>query len=57
MNTITLRDLFEAVDTNSKSDSETVAAIVHLVNSGRVRFTGNLRGARFDLNVPKHRAA
>lgn len=57
MKTITLRDLFEAVETNSQSESETVATIVHLVNSGRVRFTGKLCGARFDLNVSKRRAA
>jgi len=52
MKPITLKDLFEAVDANSRSESETVATIAYLVNSGRVRLAGTLRGARFDLGAP-----
>lgn len=51
MKPITLKDLFEAVDASSQSESETVATIAYLVNSGRVRLAGNLRGARFDLGT------
>jgi len=53
MKPITLKDLFEAVDANSCSESETVATIAYLVNSGRVRLAGTLRGARFDLGTSK----
>jgi len=55
--TITLLDLVEAVNANSRSESETIATIVYLVNSGHVRLGGNFRGARIDLDAPRSAAA
>ena len=46
----TLLDLVTAVSEYAATESEVVATIVHLVNSGRVRLCGNFRGAKFDLN-------
>jgi len=46
----TLLDLVTAVSEYATTESEVVATIVHLVNSGRVRLCGNFRGATFDLN-------
>jgi hypothetical protein len=45
----TLLDLVTAVSEYATTESEVVATIVHLVNSGRVRLCGNFRGAKFDL--------
>ena len=45
----TLLDLVTAVSEYASTESEVVATIVHLVNSGRVRLCGNFRGAKFDL--------
>jgi hypothetical protein len=45
----TLLELVEAVSDYTESDTETVATVVHLVNSGRVQLCGNFRGARFEL--------
>ena len=45
----TLLDLVTAVSEYANTESEVVATIVHLVNSGRVRLCGNFRGAKFDL--------
>jgi hypothetical protein len=42
-------ELVEAVSEYAETDTETVATVVHLVNSGLVRLCGNFRGARFDL--------
>jgi hypothetical protein len=47
----TLLELVEAVSDYAETDIETVATIVHLVNSGRVQLCGNFRGARFDLEA------
>ena len=46
----TLLDLVIAVSEYATTESEVVATIVHLVNSGRVRLCGNFRGATFDLS-------
>jgi hypothetical protein len=46
----TLLDLVTAVSEYATTESEVVATIVHLVNSGRVRLCGNFRGATFDLS-------
>lgn len=46
---VTLLDLVKAVSECAESDDEVVATVVHLVNSGRVRLRGSLRGARIDL--------
>ncbi len=50
--TMTLLDLVNAVSAHARSDTEVVATIVHLVNSGAVRLGGNFRGARFELGHP-----
>lgn len=47
----TLLELVEAVSDYTETDTETVATIVYLVNSGRVQLCGNFRGARFDLEA------
>ena len=46
---VTLLELVDALSDETPSDTEVVAAVVHLVNSGIVRLCGNFRGARFDL--------
>jgi hypothetical protein len=46
----TLLDLVTAVSEYASTESEVVATIVYLVNSGRVRLCGNFRGAKFDLS-------
>jgi hypothetical protein len=47
----TLLELVEAVSDYAETDTETVATVVHLVNSGRVQLCGHFRGARFDLET------
>ena len=47
----TLLELVKAVSDYAETDTETVAAVVHLVNSGQVQLRGNFRGARFDLEA------
>jgi hypothetical protein len=45
----TLLDLVTAVSDYARTDSEVVATVVHLVNSGTVRLCGNFRGAKFEM--------
>jgi hypothetical protein len=45
----TLLELVEAVSDYVETDTEIVATVVYLVNSGRIQLCGNFRGARFDL--------
>jgi hypothetical protein len=47
---VTLLDLVNAIYDAGASETEVVATVVYLVNSGVVRLCGNFRGARFDLN-------
>jgi hypothetical protein len=47
----TLLELLEAVSDYAETDTETVATVVHMVNSGHVQLCGNFRGARFDLET------
>jgi hypothetical protein len=47
----TLLELVEAVSHFAETEIETVATVVHLVNSGQVQLCGNFRGARFDLDT------
>jgi hypothetical protein len=47
----TLLELVIAVSEYAETDTETVATVVYLVNSGRVQLCGNFRGARFDLEA------
>jgi len=46
---VTLLDLVNAVSEHARSEAEVIATVVYLVNSGRVRLSGNFKGARFDL--------
>ena len=48
---MTLLDLVKAVNEFTPSEKETVATVVHMVNSGLVRLCGNFAGARFDLDA------
>jgi hypothetical protein len=45
---LTMLDLVNELSANATTDTEVVAMVVHLVNSGAVRLCGNFRGARFD---------
>jgi len=57
---ITLLDLVTAVSECARSEAETIATVVYLVNSGRIRLCGNFRGAHFDVDaddVPRWAAA
>jgi len=47
----TLLELVNAVSDCAENDAETVATVVHLVNSGQVQLCGNFRGAQFDLET------
>jgi hypothetical protein len=47
----TLPELVKAVSDSAETDTEIVATVVHLVNSGQVQLCGNFRGARFDLET------
>ena len=46
----TLLDLVTCISEVTRDDREVVATVVALVNSGRVRLTGNFRGARISLD-------
>ena len=48
--TVTLLDLVAAVSQFARTESELIATVVHLVNSGTVTLGGNFRGARFDCH-------
>ena len=49
MTRTTLLDLVTAISSVTDSETEVIATVAHLVNSGRVMLCGNFRGARFDL--------
>lgn len=42
---LTFLELMEQISEAAKNDDEVIATVTHLVNSGRVRFRGNLAGA------------
>jgi len=46
----TLLDLVTCIGEVTRDDREVVATVVALVNSGRVRLTGNFRGAHISLD-------
>jgi hypothetical protein len=48
----TMLDLVTCISEVTRDDREVVATVVALVNSGRVRLTGNFRGARIGLDEP-----
>lgn len=45
----TLLDLVATVSEFADSETELIATVVHMVNSGSVQLCGTFRGARFDL--------
>ncbi len=47
---VTLLDLIAALADSGASEAEVVWAIVHLVNSGRVRLVGQFREAHIQIN-------
>jgi hypothetical protein len=49
VHTSTLLDLVQTVSEFAINDEEILAAVTHLVNSGRVRLGGIFAGARIDL--------
>lgn len=48
---VTLLELVAAAAEEARSDAELLAAVVYMVNSGRVQLMGTFRGARFDLDT------
>ena len=46
----TMLELVTCITEVARDDREVVATVVALVNSGRVRLTGNFRGARISLD-------
>jgi hypothetical protein len=54
---VTLLDLVNAVSQYARGEGETIAAVVYMVNSGRVRLCGTFEGARFDLRTLEARPA
>ncbi len=46
---VTLLELFDAVAEHARSEDETIATIIYMVNRGAVRLCGTFKGARFDL--------
>lgn len=47
--TTTLLDLVTAISRSAGSETEVIATVVSLVNSGQATLCGTFRGARFDL--------
>jgi hypothetical protein len=50
--TVTLLDLVVAVSQFARTETELIATVVYLVNSGKVTLGGNFRGARFSCGDP-----
>ena len=48
----TLLDLVQSVNQFAKNDTEVVATVAHLINSGRVRLCGNFAGAKITFSSP-----
>jgi hypothetical protein len=48
----TLLDLVYSVSVFAKTEAEVVAAVAHLVNSGRVKLCGNFAGAKISFDAP-----
>ena len=46
----TMLDLVTAVADQARSETELIATVVYMVNSGRVRLCGSFKGALFDLS-------
>ena len=48
---VTLLELVNAVAEHARSEDETIATIIYMVNRGVVRLCGTFKGARFDLRT------
>ncbi len=48
---VTLLELVDAVAEHARSEDETIATIIYMVNRGAVRLCGTFNGARFDLKA------
>jgi hypothetical protein len=48
---VTLLDLVNAVARYARSEAETIATVVYLVNRGDVRLCGTFKGERFDVDA------
>src|SRR5947208_3530570 len=48
---VTLLELVDAVSEHARSEDETIATIIYMVNRGVVRLCGTFKGARFDLRT------
>jgi len=48
---VTMLNLVATVTELTPSETEVIATVVHLVNTGEVELIGNFRGRRFDLDV------
>ena len=46
---VTLLELVDAVAEHARSEDDTIATIIYMVNRGAVRLCGTFKGARFDL--------
>jgi hypothetical protein len=54
---LTLLDVIQAVSEVAASEQETLATVVDLINSGKVRLCGESAGATIDLSATKDAAA
>jgi hypothetical protein len=54
---LTLLDLVRAVSEVAANDQEMLAAVAHLINSGKVRLCGDAAGATIDLLATADAAA
>ena len=45
----TFLELMEKINEAAQNDDEVLATVTHLINSGRVRFGGNLAGAKIAM--------
>jgi hypothetical protein len=54
---LTLLDVIQAVSEAAASEQETLATVVDLINSGKVRLCGESAGATIDLSATKDAAA
>ena len=48
----TLLELVQTVNQFASSDTETVAIVAHMINSGRVQLCGNFAGAKISYASP-----
>ena len=48
---VTMLNLVATLTELIPSEAELIAAVVHLVNTGKVELIGSFRGRRFDLDV------